>query len=105
MGGYKAVSINNREIRAIDHSFSWSFDNYTDREFFISKQGECRTHIMVCESDLIRNMQEKKSPAKKGGNYILSLLRGYFLDFVKPNKHRVNLLIGLNEISLLPTDK
>lgn len=48
---------------------------------------------------------KKKSPEKKGGNYILSLLRGYLLDFVKPNKHRVNLLIGLNEISLLPTDK
>ena len=62
-------------------------------------------HGLWIWSDLIRNMQKKKSPAKKGGNYILSLLRGYLLDFVKPNKHRVNLIIGLNEISLLPTDK
>lgn len=102
MGGYKAVSINNREIRAIDHSFSWSFDNYIDREFFISKQGEYRTHITVCESDPIRNMQEKKSPAKKGRELYFIFVAWLF---VKPNKHRVNLLIGLNEISLLPTDK
>lgn len=48
---------------------------------------------------------KKKSLVKKGGNYILFLLCGYLLDFVKLNKYRVNLLIGLNEISLLFIDK